>query len=243
VDDDTGTTGRSTDGPLLVLWDIDRTLVVIGGEISREVWARALTRVTGLAPRVLPDMAGRTDRAIAADALGLLGVPWSEQRFGELVAALTEAAGENADRVREFGTVLPAARETVAELAARQAVQTVVTGNIRPIARLKLTAADLTAHLDLAVGGYGEDGSDRADLVRLARQRATAAYGFDFAGRRTVVVGDTPHDVRGAHDAGALAVAVATGRSTTAELARAGADIVLDDLTQYTAKWASYGGR
>jgi phosphoglycolate phosphatase-like HAD superfamily hydrolase len=32
---------------------------------------------------------------------------------------------------------------------------------------------------------------------------------------RVVVVGDTPHDVKGAHDAGARVVGVATGASST----------------------------
>jgi hypothetical protein len=87
--------------------------------------------------------------------------------------------------------------------------------------------------LDFSVGGYGDDGSDRADLVRLARKRASEKYGHDFAGTRAVVIGDTPHDVRGALDADALAVGVASGRHTSDELRQAGAHVVLAGLTEF----------
>ncbi|MEU6173428.1 haloacid dehalogenase-like hydrolase [Streptantibioticus parmotrematis] len=107
--------------------------------------------------------------------------------------------------MREVGVVLPGAREAIASCTARDAAQTAVTGNIRPIAMTKLTALGLGDGLDFSVGGYGDRGSDRADLVRRARKRASEKYGQDFAGTRAVVIGDTPHDVRGALDADALA--------------------------------------
>ena len=46
-----------------------------------------------------------------------------------------------------------------------------------------------------------------------------------------VVIGDTPHDIACAAVAGAMSVAVATGGHSRDELARAGADIALDDLS------------
>jgi phosphoglycolate phosphatase-like HAD superfamily hydrolase len=47
-----------------------------------------------------------------------------------------------------------------------------------------------------------------------------------------VLIGDTPNDVAAARESGARVIAVATGRSSTEELAAAGADVVLEDLTQ-----------
>ena len=55
--------------------------------------------------------------------------------------------------------------------------------------------------------------------------------GAAAAGGRTVVVGDTVHDVQGALDTGARAVGVATGRVGAGTLAEAGAHAVLPDLT------------
>jgi len=67
--------------------------------------------------------------------------------------------------------------------------------------------------------------------VPVARKNAAARYGADFSGRATVIVGDTPHDVGAAAASGARAVGVATGRFSATELAVAGADVVLPDLS------------
>jgi hypothetical protein len=53
--------------PLLVLWDIDRTLVDAHG-VSREIVSRALELVIGRPPGLLADMAGRTDRSIFTES-------------------------------------------------------------------------------------------------------------------------------------------------------------------------------
>jgi phosphoglycolate phosphatase len=56
----------------------------------------------------------------------------------------------------------------------------------------------------------------------------------------SVYVGDHLGDVRGARTAGALSVAVATGPCSAAELAAAGADVVLADLTGFPDWLAGY---
>ena len=48
-----------------------------------------------------------------------------------------------------------------------------------------------------------------------------------------IYVGDTPPDVHGARAAGAVAVGVTTGPHDRAALVDAGADVVLDSLTQF----------
>jgi len=110
---------------------------------------------------------------------------------------------------------------------------------VRPVAEAKLAAFGLDGYLDLAIGAYGEEHEIRAELVHLARARAAAAYGRDFRGPATVLVGDTPLDVAAAAETGARSVAVATGGSTAAELAAAGADRVLPDLTDTAAVLAA----
>jgi phosphoglycolate phosphatase-like HAD superfamily hydrolase len=135
--------------------------------------------------------------------------------------------------MREAGERLPGAQQAIAALVGTVTAQSVVTGNARAIAKIKLEALDLAEHIDFEVGGYGEDGADRAVLVRLAIQRAERKYGVRFDPRRVVVIGDTPHDIKGAHDNGAVAVGVATGGSSAEELTAAEADVVLADLTAF----------
>lgn len=220
----------ANDIPQLVLWDIDHTLVTIQG-VSHDIYARAFEQVIGRPMEHLADMTGRTEQAIITDTLVLNGVDPSTS-FALFYTALGEAARSLEPEMRQHGTALPGAARAIASLAGDGAVQTVVTGNIKSIAITKLEAFGLDELIDFEVGGYGDDGSDRAELVRLAVERAKAKYNVGFTAEHAVVIGDTPHDVRGARDNGALAVGVATGGSTTDELIEAGADAALSSLVE-----------
>ena len=114
-------------------------------------------------------------------------------------------------------------------------VQSVLTGNVRRMAEIKLSAVGLDADLDLETGAYGDSHEIRSELVHLARGKAARKYGRGFAGTATVLVGDTPLDVAAARATGARAVAVATGGTSADKLAESGADVVLPDLTDTAA--------
>jgi len=111
----------------------------------------------------------------------------------------------------------------------------VLTGNVRRMAEIKLSAVGLDADLDLETGAYGDSHEIRSELVHLARGKAARKYGRGFAGTATVLVGDTPLDVAAARATGARAVAVATGGTSADKLAESGADVVLPDLTDTAA--------
>jgi phosphoglycolate phosphatase-like HAD superfamily hydrolase len=70
----------------------------------------------------------------------------------------------------------------------------------------------------------------------VARERAAAKYG-EPAG--AVLVGDTPLDVLAAQQAGARAVAVATGFADREALRASGPDAFLEDLTDTAAAVAA----
>jgi hypothetical protein len=113
--------------------------------------------------------------------------------------------------------------------------QSVLTGNVRPLAEVKLNAVGLRHRLDLCIGAYGDDHEIRAELVHLARRRAAGVHSRDFSGEATIVVGDTPLDIEAARTAGARAVGVATGGYAAEVLRAAGAHAVLLDLTNTAA--------
>ena len=112
--------------------------------------------------------------------------------------------------MREEGYAYPGVAEVLEALHGRDdVIQSLLTGNIQPNAVLKVSAFGLDRWLDFEVGAYGSDPhEERSDLVAVARERAAAKYGEPTG---AVLVGDTPLDVRAAHEAGARAVAVATG--------------------------------
>jgi phosphoglycolate phosphatase len=234
-------------GNLLVLWDIDHTLINAGGGsdqaynvVFRELFGRELSAI---AP-----MAGRTDRAIALDTLARAGVGDPQRHIEAFLAGLAAQGPALRAVVGHVGRTLPGAAAALAAVAAlggspALVVQSVLTGNVRPLAEAKLESLGLTGHLDLDIGAYGDHHEDRAELVHLARRNAARAYRRDFAGEATVVIGDTPLDVAAAQAAGARSVAVATGASSAAELAAAQAGVVLPDLTDTAAVLAAICGR
>lgn len=220
---------------LLVLWDVDQTLVNAGGA-GRTVYERAFREMfsSGLPPAGV-SMAGRTDRAIAVDLLTSAGVPDPRGQVEAFQAAQAAWAQELAPDIRARSRVLPGAAEAIAALAdghrAIRVIQSLLTGNVRALAEVKLGTLGLAGHLDLDAGAYGTESEIRADLVPVARRNAAARYGLDFGGAATVLVGDTPLDVEAALVSGARAVGVATGEFSVEDLAAAGAHAVVADLT------------
>ena len=222
---------------LLVLWDVDQTLISANGagraiyEVAfREMFGRELPAASAAVP-----MAGRTDRAIALDILTWAGIADARDQIDKFQAIQAGHAPALADRIRARGRVLPGVPAALAAVARGRpgvrVIQSVLTGNVRSMADVKLASLGLTRHLDLDAGAYGTESEIRADLVPVAQRHAAARYGEDFSGARTVLVGDTPLDVEAALVAGARAVGVATGGFSAEDLAEAGAHAVLDDLS------------
>jgi phosphoglycolate phosphatase len=229
-------------GDLLVLWDIDYTLVNADGLgtlmyelVFRELFGRDL-------PAVAPK-AGRTDRAILLDTLALAGIAEPQAHVDDFLAVLARRSAMTDGSVSADVRAMPGASAAVAALAEAGARQSVLTGNVRPLAELKLGLAGLGEHLDLDVGAYGDVHEVRAELVPVARHATREAYGTDFGGMSTVLVGDTSLDVSAALAAGARAVGVATGSCSAAELAEAGAHVVLPGLTDVSLVLAAVTGR
>jgi phosphoglycolate phosphatase-like HAD superfamily hydrolase len=218
----------------LVLWDIDGTLVQ-AGEVGRDIFTEAFQAVVGRAPdqvaaRTLA-MAGRTDPEIALEFLAAHEIAEGASHLPAFSEALVTALAAKAALIRERGRALPGARETLAALGRTEGVvQSLLTGNVEPNALLKLASFELDGYLDFEVGGFGSDHHHRPSLVEVARTKAEAKYGADFAGPATVLVGDTPLDVAAGRAGGARVVAVATGPYGVEELESTGADAVLEDL-------------
>jgi len=221
---------------LLVLWDVDYTLVSADG-LGTRLYEAVFREMFGRELGVVAPMAGRTDRAIAGDTLALAGVPRAE--VDAFLAALARAAAGGA--VPGLVRPLPGAAEAIAALAAAGVRQSVLTGNVRPLAELKLRRAGL-GHLDLDAGAYGDAHEVRSELVEVARRAAGRAYRADFSGPAAVLVGDTPLDVEAALATGARVVAVATGSYPAADLTAAGAPVVLPDLTDTAGVVAAVTG-
>jgi phosphoglycolate phosphatase len=103
-----------------------------------------------------------------------------------------------------------------------------VTGNVEAAAHIKLHRAQLNRFFSF--GGYGSDSTDRGELTKIALKRATLVYGEPVTAAQAIVVGDTPHDVEGAHAAGIACVGVGSDKFTVDQLRKAGADYAISSL-------------
>jgi phosphoglycolate phosphatase len=215
----------------LILWDIDHTLIENDG-VSKETYALAFELLTGCVPLVRPATDGRTDFQIMRELLSANSV--NTEKYVEITqfeGVLIQAMTQNAPRLPQRGHVLPGVIDALTVLSTAPAIiQSILTGNIAPNARAKLSAFNLDAWVDLEVGGFGSDDKVRSNLVDAARRKVSKKYGTQFDHSSTILIGDTLLDVKAAQDGGAKIIAVATGVYDTTELIEAGADVVLDSL-------------
>jgi phosphoglycolate phosphatase len=212
---------------LLVLWDVDGTLVDSAGH-GRYAFEEAFTAVVGGVPDWV-EYAGRTDHQIALSMLND-----STEHLPAVLEQLVEKLAARRDAIAADGHVYPGVREALAALHdADGVINSLLTGNLEANAAVKVGAFGLERWLDLEAGAYGSDPHERrSDLVAVARERAAARYGEPTG---AVLVGDTPLDVLAAREAGARAVAVATGFADPDALRASEPDALLQDLSDTAA--------
>jgi phosphoglycolate phosphatase len=219
---------------LLVLWNIDLTLVDVA-RVTRTAYAEAFAKVVGKPLVQLPPMAGRSESEIFFDALALNDVdmtPATDDLLQPFSAELARAMQARHDQLVIQGQLLPGAADAVKAVQGYgRAVQSVLTGTSRANAATKLAAFNLDGFVDLEVGGYGDEVFPKGTLLQVIRQRAQDKYQTEFDEGNTVYIADSVRDVAAAAIGGARSIAVATGRSSAAELREAGAGAVLPDLS------------
>lgn len=217
---------------MIALLDIDGTLLHGAPEAHAHALCLALAEVYGVSVGVdelrASGVAGRTDRHIARQVLAPHGVAEGDIAAGlepwcrSAVAHYRRIADTHPDPV-----AVPDAGRALTRLASGGVAVALVTGNIRAIALDKLMRAGLGGWFAAAVGGFGDEACARADLVRLAVARASVPAAA------AVVIGDTPHDVAAARDAGCPVVAVTTGPFPADALAAADRVVpTLDDAAR-----------
>jgi phosphoglycolate phosphatase-like HAD superfamily hydrolase len=219
----------------VILWDIDGTLLRTRRSGSFRDYTRpVLARMFGTAGR-LDELivSGMTDLQIVSEALGEEGFTPAQvrERAPELAALYREELERLAVR-EELYYALPGARRALeAAEASQRYLNSLLTGNVEPAARIKLRLVGLSDFFRLP-GAFGEDSHDRRDLPALALERLSRHLSLGLKPSQLIVIGDTPNDIDCARHNGLRSVAVATGRSHSAEELRAHEpDAVLPDLS------------
>ena len=221
--------------PALILFDIDGTLL-LSGRAGLRAMTRAFDQTFGITNAFAGEsFGGRTDSYLVSKALQAAGIPDTPHEHDRFRVNYIPLLAEEIERP---GTghkgLMPGARELLETLTDHNQLHfALLTGNYREAAEIKLQHFELWDFFEW--GAFSDDAADRNALVPIALQRAEIYDIPADAIQRAIVIGDTPHDVECARVGGARSIAVATGGYTVAQLRDAGADDVLQDLSDTEA--------
>lgn len=223
---------------MLILFDIDLTLLTTGGSGMRAMLA-AGRELFG--PHLSTDgvsFAGRLDPLIISDLFTRAGAAPTPAAVADFTSRYQRSLADELARSSAC-SALPGALQLVAaldDLRPRMPALAlgILTGNFEPTGTMKLERCRIPlAPFEVRVWGDHSPNHPplRSDLVPVAIRRYESLRAAPLAPANVVVIGDTPHDVHAALTHGCRALAVATGRSSAADLRDSGAHLVLPDLS------------
>jgi phosphoglycolate phosphatase len=229
---------------VLVLWDIDRTLLYVG-DVDQQIYRDIFEELAGRPATVLPERGtGVTTPVVLQHFFASNGVPSEDiARYSDnALALLPQRLAERRGDLTKDGMIMPGAVKALeAVRACNGTVQSVVSGNLRSSAIIKLAAFELERYLEVDIGGFACDDDYRPNLVAIAQSRAARRYESAFTRTNTVIIGDSCEDVRTARLGGSSVIGITSGTTTRQQLADAGADIILDDLTDSDSLLSAIG--
>ncbi|HEX8876199.1 MAG TPA: HAD hydrolase-like protein [Phycisphaerales bacterium] len=221
---------------MLILFDIDATLLVTGG-VGIRAMDEAGTALFGPACNAGGvSVAGRLDPLIMRDMLAKVGKPASRENLAAFRAAYEDRMRHHFAQTGEGrvqSRALPGVHELVNALDGRDAITLgVLTGNFASTGSMKLRSVDLNPER-FPICAWGDesphDPPERAHLPPVATKRYRDKHDRDPS--RVLIIGDTPHDVHCAKVHGHACLGVGTGQFSAADLKTSGADHSVDDLS------------
>lgn len=223
--------GPSVPGDYLaILFDIDGTLLITGGAGAAS-WRLAFDELYGIPA----DIGAFTDTGMTDPEVGrktfeaVLHRTPERHEFTRLLERRLHYLHQTVAESTQY-RVLDGVEHLLPQLMDSGYLLGLVTGNVEAAAHIKLHRAELNRFFSF--GGYGSDSTDRGELTRIALQRGALVYGEPLDATRAIVVGDTPHDVEGAHAAGVACVGVGSHHFTADQLREAGADYAITPLCE-----------
>jgi phosphoglycolate phosphatase len=210
---------------ILFLWDIDGTLITVGGAGERSL-IYAIKDHFGIDGDLKDiDYSGRTDRMISHMLHDYYGVEKTdESQRGFLDSYIFHLEKEmKHTRMRIIDGIL----EILEAIKAHPlCFQGLLTGNLKKGADIKLLHFNLLHYFPF--GGFSDFSVHRNELAAFALEEACKNTGIEFSKENTYVIGDTPHDITCGKAIGAKTIAMATGHFTTDQLKPHQPDVLLD---------------
>jgi phosphoglycolate phosphatase len=223
----------SQPNPIVVLFDVDGTLISTGGAGTRS-WRWAFEALHGIPADIGEHSeAGMTDPVVGSSTFrNVLHRDPTEGEMRSLLAAYLERLPTEV-QASEGYRVFPGAEDVLRYLRGTGRETGIVTGALEAAARIKLARGDLNRFLPF--GGFGSDSADRTELTRRAIERGAALIRRQLPPGRVHVLGDTPRDMEAAAAVGAVPIGISTGTYAADALRLAGAKVVMATLEAYPA--------
>lgn len=220
---------------MLILFDIDATLITTSGvgirsmtDAGRELHGPNF-RVDGI------EFAGRLDPLIIHDMFRLSGVTPTPEGMIAFRAAYERHLRRRILQPETVARVLPGVNEVLARLREFDHVCLgLLTGNFAETGAIKLRHCGIEPdHFPIQAWGdqSPSDPPRREDLPGVALNRYRELFGRPISPDRTVVIGDTPYDIRCAKEHACRSLAVATGSYSVADLEAHRPDRAVPDLS------------
>ena len=218
----------------LILFDVDGTLIARGDPAHlAAIDAGILASFPNIEVSIQDiEFDGKVDRQIVRELVRSSGISGDLDlaRLQFILDSAAEAYRRSWEGRSGADDLLPGVRDVIERLATDQRFALgVLTGGVQGVVETKLKRLGLAEFFP--IGSFGDEVERRMELLPLALDRAQRHYNTNFDAGFVVVVGDTPNDVAAAHAGDVACLAVATGRFSVDELAAAGAERVLPDLS------------
>ena len=206
---------------ILILWDVDGTLVEVGRG-REDKHRQAVETVGACVVSEQTRQGGKTDLQIITEIVHEYEL--ASETISPALKLLDQLTDEELQRKPLAAT--ENAKSTLGAVAERGWLNGLLTGNTRARANAKLRSAGLLENINNKFFFDGELAQDRFHLSRSVGETV-----FRIGITRVVVVGDTPLDIQASHIAGFSCVAVATGSYGSEALAIHNPDLLIEDLS------------
>ena len=221
----------------LVLFDLDGTLVNAGGA-GRTALKKAMKELYGSCPEFDHSLiSGRTDLDNFSIVYSLIkkGKKPTAAEMKKMKAKYLELLPTEVHavvRCKRYD-LIPGVEKFLKHLAKdKNVILGLGTGNLEEGAKIKLEPSKLGTYF--AVGGYGEDGHSREEMLQAAVKRAEKKYKTKLAPEDVYVIGDTHRDVCAAKNCGFHSAVLTNGFGEAQKIQRAAAELETKDFTDLT---------
>ena len=218
----------------LVLFDLDGTLVNAGGA-GRIALRKAMKALYGKEPVFAHSLiSGRTDLDNFSIVYELLKkkkptaaeMKKMKAKYLELLPLEVHAAV----RCKKYD-LIPGVKKFLEFLAKdKDIILGLGTGNLEQGAQIKLAPSKLGHYF--SIGGYGEDGHTREDMLRAAVKRAEKKFKIKLSPDQVYVIGDTHRDICAAKNCGFHSAVLTNGFGEADKIQRAAAELEMKDFKE-----------